>query len=44
MITKADKGNSIIIIYIEEYNKKVNTFIANNNFRKTNNNIINKLQ
>jgi len=44
MNTKADKGNSIIVIYIEEYNKKVNTFIANNSFHKTNNDITKRLQ
>jgi hypothetical protein len=44
MITKADIGNSIIIIHTEEYNKKVSTFIANNKFHKTSNDITNKLQ
>ena len=44
MITKGDKGNSIIIIYTEEYNKKVNAFIANNSFHKTSNDITKKLQ
>jgi hypothetical protein len=44
MITKADKGNSIIILYIEEYNKKVSTFIASNNFHKAMNDITSKLQ
>jgi Tol biopolymer transport system component len=44
MITKADEGNSIVILYIEDYNKKVNTFISNNNFHKTTSDITNKLQ
>ena len=44
MITKADKGNSIIIIYTDDYNKKVNAFIANNSFQKTSNDITRKLQ
>jgi hypothetical protein len=44
MITKADKCNSIKIIYTEEYNRKVYTFIANNSFHKTSNDINKKLQ
>jgi len=44
MITKADKGNSIIIIYTDDYNKKANAFIANNSFQKTSNDITRKLQ
>jgi hypothetical protein len=44
MISKADKGNSIIILYTEDYNKKVDTFITNNNFHKTANDITKKLQ
>jgi hypothetical protein len=39
IITRADKGNSIIIIHAEEYNKKVNTFITDNNFQKITNDI-----
>ena len=48
MITKADKGNSIVIlyiyIYINNYNKKVSVFISNNNFHKTASDITNRLQ
>jgi hypothetical protein len=32
MITKADKGNTIIIIYQQDYNSKIQTFINNNSF------------
>jgi hypothetical protein len=33
MITRTDKGNSIIIIlYIDDYNYKIDTFVSNNNF------------
>ena len=30
MITKADKGKSCVIIYTEDYNKKVHTFLNDN--------------
>ena len=32
MISKADKGNSIVILYLEDYHRKVQNFIDNNNF------------
>ena len=32
MITKADKRNSIIVMYTSEYNSKIDNFIYNNNF------------
>jgi hypothetical protein len=32
LITKADKGNSIIIIYMTDHNSKVQTFLTNNSF------------
>jgi hypothetical protein len=32
MITNAVKDNTIIIVYSNDYNKKVNKFIADNNF------------
>ena len=32
MVTKSDKGNFLIILYIHEYDTKVQDFIANNNF------------
>jgi hypothetical protein len=32
IVTKADKGNSLIIFPETDYNNKVHTFIANNNF------------
>ena len=44
MITRADKSNSIIIIYTEDYNKKVNTFITNNSFHKICSDLTKKLQ
>jgi hypothetical protein len=30
--TKADKGNSMVILHETDYNNKVHIFIANNNF------------
>jgi hypothetical protein len=44
MITKADKGNSIVILYINDYNKKIEDFISNNNFTLVNRDTTNKLQ
>ena len=44
MITKADKDNTIIVIYSNDYNKKVNNFIAENNFNLITNDITDKLQ
>jgi hypothetical protein len=32
MISKVDKGNSIIITYQDEYHREVMSFISNNNF------------
>ena len=43
-VTKADKGNSLIIIYEDEYNSKIHTFISNNNFTQLTQDITNKLQ
>jgi hypothetical protein len=42
MITKADKGRTLVILYINDYNKKVNNFISNNNFHQTANDITNR--
>jgi len=36
MISKADKGHSIVIVYQNEYHRKVNNFISNNNFSSAN--------
>ena len=36
-VTKADKGNSIVILYQDDYNTKVEDFISNNNFTIANN-------
>jgi hypothetical protein len=33
LITKADKGNSTVILYEAEYNSKVETFLTNNTFQ-----------
>jgi hypothetical protein len=32
IITNSDKGNSIVIITVDEYNQKLHDFIATNNF------------
>ena len=37
IISKAEKGNSIIITYQDDYHKKVIDFISNNNFTITKN-------
>jgi hypothetical protein len=44
MISKVDKGNSMIILYVEDYNKKVDNFITNDDFQETTNDITKKLQ
>ena len=33
MITQADKGRTLVIIYREDYHNKVHTFLTNNNFQ-----------
>ena len=43
-ITKADKGNSIVILYIDDYNRKIDNFISNNSFTLATRDITNKLQ
>jgi len=44
IITKADKGNSTIIMYENDYYSKVQTFITNNNFTQLTQDVIDKLQ
>jgi len=44
MVSKADKGNSIVILYQDEYNPKVKEFMSNNNFTTTNTDITKNLQ
>jgi hypothetical protein len=44
IITKADKGNTLVIIHEHEYNEKVQEFISNNNFTKLSQDITNKQQ
>jgi len=33
MITQADKGRTLVIIYREDYHNKLHTFLTNNNFQ-----------
>jgi hypothetical protein len=42
--TKADKGNTIVILYENDYNKKIEEFLAANNFTKITRDITNKQQ
>jgi hypothetical protein len=44
MISKADKINSVIILYQDEYYQKVEDFISNNNFNMVESDITKKLQ
>jgi len=44
MITQADKGKTIIIIYKQDYNNKVHTFLTENKFQAIPNNLTNKYQ
>jgi hypothetical protein len=44
MITKADKGNSNVILYTVDYNNKVDNFIISNNFTSSKMGITNTLQ
>jgi len=44
MITKADKANTIVVLYIGDYNSKDNTFISNNNFTQTAHDVTKKLR
>jgi hypothetical protein len=44
MVTEADKGSSMIIIYESDYTKKVQYFISSINFEKVPRDITNKLQ
>jgi hypothetical protein len=44
MISKVDKGNSIIITYQDDYTNKVMHFIFNNNFTNGNIDLIKKFQ
>jgi hypothetical protein len=43
MVTKADKGNTMITYKID-HNRKINNFINNNNFIQDANNVTNRLQ
>jgi len=44
MTSKADKGNSIVILYQDEYNQKVEEFISNNTFTTAKTDITENLQ
>jgi hypothetical protein len=44
IITKADKGNTLVIMHEHDYNEKVEEFISNNNFTKLPQDITNKQQ
>ena len=44
MISKTDKGSSVIVSYQEEYKDKINKFIASNNFTIANSDVTKKLQ
>jgi hypothetical protein len=44
IVTEADKGSPMIIIYENEYNSKVRDFIYNNNFQQVPHNLTKKLQ
>jgi hypothetical protein len=44
IITKADKGNTLVIIYKDEYNMKIDEFLITNNFMKLTKDITNKQQ
>jgi hypothetical protein len=44
VITKADKGNTIVILYKDDYDQKIKEFLATNNFTKLTKDITNKLQ
>jgi len=44
MITQADKGKTIVIIYKKDYHNKVLTFLTDNKFQAIPNNPTNKYQ
>jgi hypothetical protein len=39
IVTKADKGNSVVIIYQEDYHDKIQKFINDHNFATVNNSL-----
>jgi hypothetical protein len=43
IITKADKGNMLVILHKNDNNNKIEEFISKNNFTKLPNDITNKL-
>ena len=44
VITKADKGNSVVVSYLNNYEEKITEFIQKNGTNETNNNVITKFQ
>jgi len=44
MISKTDKGNSLIVLYQEEYKDNISKFIASNNFTIANSDVTKRIQ
>jgi len=44
IIVKSDKGNSMIVMYADEYNSKVHAFVSDNNFTPSDQDVTKKLQ
>ena len=44
IISKADKGNSTVVLYLDDHNSKINEFISSNNFTTANADITKSLQ
>jgi hypothetical protein len=44
MISKTDKGNSIIVLYQEEYKDKISKFTASNNFTTANSDVTKRMK
>lgn len=44
MVSKVDKGNSVVILYQDDYNQSIEEFISNNNFTVTETDITKNLQ
>jgi len=44
IVLKADKGNTVVITYLDDYHLKVHEFISNNQSSKANNDLNNTFQ
>ena len=44
IISKADKGNSTVVLYLDDHNSKINEFVSSNNFTTANADITKTLQ